>query len=216
MSLSQLEDDEIWRGMAEASEAMFGLARLYSVLPPENSPFALTEDARRQLLSHLATLDKLRTRFDDYFAELERRYFDDPSDDDADQDTNQDDAEEETDAEDEQRLDSVSHRPVPVEAISKPVEKKPMGFFRSLLNFKNMNDDPEQQQLAILFVAAAEDSNGQTELTNWIIRQPWSASETRTRIVHALSLVRVVAPPDTYARAKEIGETLHNASYRLG
>ena len=81
-----------------------------------------------------------------------------------------------------------------------------------------MNADPNQQLFARLFIEAAEsqDMKGQIELTNWLIRQPWSASETRNRIAHALSIVKIASVPATYARAKEIGRNLTEASYRLG
>jgi len=93
-----------------------------------------------------------------------------------------------------------------------------MGFFGSLFSVRKMNADPDQQLFARMFIEAAESNNvtRQTELTNWLIRQPWSPSETRTRITHALSIVKVSSVPTTYARAKEFGQLLHDASYRLG
>jgi hypothetical protein len=83
-----------------------------------------------------------------------------------------------------------------------------------------MNADPDQQQFAKLFIAAAEDpgARGKIELTNWLISRPWAANpkETRTRIGHALSIVTIASLPETYKRACEIGKELHMASYRLG
>ena len=90
-----------------------------------------------------------------------------------------------------------------------------MGFFGSLFGVSKMNADPEQQQFARLFIEAAE-SGSTVKITNWIIKQPWSASETRTRITHALSIVKISSVPATYQRAKEIGMDFHHASYRLG
>lgn len=93
-----------------------------------------------------------------------------------------------------------------------------MGFLSSLFGMKKMNADPDQQLFARMFIDAAEDHgvSKQIELTNWLIQQPWSPSETRNRIAHALSIVKVASVPATYTRAKEIGRTLHDASYRLG
>jgi hypothetical protein len=98
------------------------------------------------------------------------------------------------------------------------VRESAVGFLSALFGVKKMNADPDQQLFARMFIEAAEDSGiaKQIELTNWLIQQPWTPSETRNRITHALSIVKVASIPATYARAKEIGRTLHDASYRLG
>jgi hypothetical protein len=90
-----------------------------------------------------------------------------------------------------------------------------MGFFGSIFGLSKMNADPIQQEFARLFIEAAESGNS-SKLTNFIIRQPWSASDTRSRIAHALSIVKIASIPATYVRAKEIGKDFHMASYRLG
>jgi hypothetical protein len=93
-----------------------------------------------------------------------------------------------------------------------------VGFFSSLFGVSKMNADPDQQRFARMFIEAAEDPSmgRQIELTNWLIQQPWTPSETRNRIMHALSIVKVASVPAIYARAKEIGRHLHDASYQLG
>jgi hypothetical protein len=89
-----------------------------------------------------------------------------------------------------------------------------MGLFGSLFKVTRMNADPDQQHLARLFVEAAE--NGRhVQLMNWVINQPWNGRETRTRIAHALSIVKVAFLPATYARAREIGRPLFDASWRF-
>lgn len=93
-----------------------------------------------------------------------------------------------------------------------------MGLWGSLFGITRMNADPVQQQFAKMFIEAAEsnDFKKRIELTNWLIKQPWTPSETRTRIAHALSIVKVASIPATYARAKAIGREFNDASYRLG
>jgi len=76
--LSKLPDKELWGTMAEASDAMCGLAKLYIALEQPTS-----REAREQLRAHLGVLDKLRDRFDQYFYELELRYSDDEPETDA-------------------------------------------------------------------------------------------------------------------------------------
>lgn len=91
-----------------------------------------------------------------------------------------------------------------------------MGFLKALFGVKQMNADPDQQHFARLFIQAAEGQISTSELTNWLISRPWSPSDTRTRITHALSIVKIASVPETYNKAKEFGRLLHDASYRLG
>jgi hypothetical protein len=90
-----------------------------------------------------------------------------------------------------------------------------MGIFSALFGTSKMNADPAQQHLARMFIEAAgsNDLKKEIEITNWLIKQPWSAAETRNRIAHAISITKVASVPATYARAKEIGQRIHNASY---
>jgi hypothetical protein len=81
------------------------------------------------------------------------------------------------------------------------------------------NNDPNQQQLIKLLVAAAWDTGWSTNysaLTNFIIHVDWTPSETRTRIAHALSFIRFRVERDVYKRTKQIGRDFTEASYRLG
>jgi hypothetical protein len=83
-----------------------------------------------------------------------------------------------------------------------------MGLFGSLFGVSKMNADPDQQHLARMFIEAAEsgDMRKHVELTNWLIKQPWNASETRNRISHALSIVKISRfRPPTRARRKSDG-----------
>ena len=89
-----------------------------------------------------------------------------------------------------------------------------MGLFGSLFGITKMNADPEQQLFARMFIEAAETENS-VKLTNWLVRRPWSSKETRTRIAHALSIVKISSVPSTYNSAKEIGMRFHQASYEL-
>jgi hypothetical protein len=90
-----------------------------------------------------------------------------------------------------------------------------MGFLSSLFGVKTMNADPIQQQFARLLIEAAE-TGGQVQVINWLIQQPWSPSETRNRIAHAVSITKISSVPATYERVKQIGLQLTQASYRLG
>ncbi|HEY7243028.1 MAG TPA: hypothetical protein VH678_03995 [Xanthobacteraceae bacterium] len=75
MKITDLADEKLWRAMSDTSDAMSGLAKLYIIFPsPHDVSRRIEKDARLQLLEHLMVLDKLRSRFDDYFFELERRY----------------------------------------------------------------------------------------------------------------------------------------------
>ncbi len=91
-----------------------------------------------------------------------------------------------------------------------------MSLFGSLFGITKMNADANQQQCARLLIEAAEDPFKYVHLVDWLIRQAWPGSETRARIAHALSIVKVSSVPATYACAKEIARDLHEASYRLG
>ncbi len=88
-----------------------------------------------------------------------------------------------------------------------------MGFFASLFNAPKMNADPEQQEFARLFISAVEQGK-EVDLINWLVKRHWRASETRTRIAHAISIVKIASVPETYRRAKEIGLRINNETYR--
>jgi hypothetical protein len=90
-----------------------------------------------------------------------------------------------------------------------------MGFLGALFGISKLNADADQQEFARRLIAAAEEGR-HVELVNWVITRPWRASETRNRIAHALSIVRVSSVPATYQIAKEIGLELTHSSYRLG
>lgn len=88
-----------------------------------------------------------------------------------------------------------------------------MGFLSALFGTGKLNADPVQQQLAGLLIAAANGSGSRSDVTNFLIRSPWDASETRNRIVHAVSLPKMVCDAPTYVKVKKLGLELHNVSY---
>jgi hypothetical protein len=85
------------------------------------------------------------------------------------------------------------------------------GFLGMLLNMERWNNDPDQKQLVDRFIAEARGA-ANTDLISFIIRQNWSARETRNRIAHALSLVKQAAEPAVYKKAKNLGLTLMRPS----
>jgi hypothetical protein len=77
------------------------------------------------------------------------------------------------------------------------------------------NNDPNQHRLVQLFIKYGEGSVCAAELTKFVLYRDWSANETRQRILHALSIVKIAATPYVYQRAKEMGHTLHDVACRL-
>ena len=77
---------------------------------------------------------------------------------------------------------------------------------------KIRNRDPRQQRLARLFIDAVSDHSplaDRTEITNFVVKQfDWSKSETRSRVFHALSIVKASALPYVYERAKSLAQTI--------
>ena len=73
MKLSELTDEELWLAIAEVGEAMSGLAKLQKVLGLTAGLFAEI-DMGSKLGDRLEMMGKLRSRFDDYLAELKRRH----------------------------------------------------------------------------------------------------------------------------------------------
>jgi hypothetical protein len=96
-------------------------------------------------------------------------------------------------------------------------EKKMFGKF-GLRKTREWNNEPKQQELIRLIVAAAQDSSAYSALTKFIIQasMDWSPSETRDRLAHAISYIKWAVERDVYKRAKEIGRDFTLASYRLG
>jgi hypothetical protein len=86
-----------------------------------------------------------------------------------------------------------------------------MGFFGALFGISKLNADPDQQRIARLLIEAVEteDREKLVEVSNLIRQRPWSGSETRNRVAHAVSIAKVSSVPETYTRVKKIGELLH-------
>lgn len=73
-----------------------------------------------------------------------------------------------------------------------------------------MNADPVQQRLATLLSQAGQTGDPDNAIASQIIElvvdAGWSSGETGTRIAHALSMVKIGAPPPVYERAVHIGQ----------
>lgn len=87
-------------------------------------------------------------------------------------------------------------------------------FVVTTRKIKRWNNDEKQQQLVQFLVAAGRGDT--SPVTNFIIRQDWSARETRSRLAHALTVVPTVTDRATYEKAKDYAKMLHDASYKLG
>lgn len=93
----------------------------------------------------------------------------------------------------------------------------------------DLNNDAKQRKLVELFIAHGRGTSispvefvtthdGRTypmDVTNFIIVQDWTPRETRNRIAHALSVVKMTVEPPVYEKAKSYGRSLAEASYRL-
>lgn len=73
---SEVSNEDLWRTMAEMSDAMSGISKLYAAVPPVVDVFDRNFETKvvAELQVHLGALDRLRGRFDDIFFELEQRY----------------------------------------------------------------------------------------------------------------------------------------------
>ena len=80
-----------------------------------------------------------------------------------------------------------------------------MGFFSALFGVKKLNADPEQQALAQMFIDAAEGKIGTSDIHRHLIK---TASDVRSRINHALSMVKVFRP-DLYPAASAVGKQIY-------
>jgi hypothetical protein len=76
------------------------------------------------------------------------------------------------------------------------------------------NDDPAQQELVRLFIAAGRE-NSSSAVTHFVFGQNWSGSEIRRRIMHALRIVQETCEATIIERVKEIAWSLSEASYSL-
>jgi hypothetical protein len=99
-----------------------------------------------------------------------------------------------------------------------------MNFFQKIMfmlsgGVQRMNADPIQQQFAKLLITAAEGpgTSGEETLLHWLDSQPWAknSDDTRNRIAHAVSIVKISSLPATYQRVVRIAEGLHISSYDL-
>src|ERR1700719_2688625 len=79
-----------------------------------------------------------------------------------------------------------------------------MGLFGMLFGVNKMNADPDQQELAKLFIECVGRPLGGIEIRSWLAKKHWSNSEASNRVTHALSMVKVWRS-DLYPAAKRIG-----------
>jgi hypothetical protein len=76
----------------------------------------------------------------------------------------------------------------------------------------NRSRDPRQQRLARMFIEAVSGHVPSTdggEIINFVAKQfDWSKSESRSRILHALSIVKASALPYVHERAKSLAQSI--------
>lgn len=71
-----ISDGELWRGLADAGEAVAGLAKLYVVISDDVDPLddAQVKQARHLLGEHWKLIDRLNDRIEGYLFEIENRW----------------------------------------------------------------------------------------------------------------------------------------------
>jgi len=82
-----------------------------------------------------------------------------------------------------------------------------MRFLHYLFSMNELNADPDQQELAQLFIGYAENRKPWEDIFTFLEKHPWPRAERENRIVHALSTVKVYRV-DLYPIAKELGQLI--------
>jgi hypothetical protein len=80
-------------------------------------------------------------------------------------------------------------------------------FFRYVFSIPKLNREPEQHELAQLFIDYAEGRKHWQALFDFLEPRQWSRDVWDLRITHALSLVKVHRR-DVYPQACEVGQLL--------
>lgn len=91
-------------------------------------------------------------------------------------------------------------------------------MFGFLFKTSKWNREPAQRELATLILNAAVE-NADNKLISVNIRDVfkimnangWSMKETSDRCVHAVSMIKTMAPPNVYMAAKREGQALYQA-----
>jgi hypothetical protein len=89
-----------------------------------------------------------------------------------------------------------------------------IGFFRYVSSIPKLNREPEQQELARLFIDCAEGRKSWEAIFEFAVPREWSRDERELRITHALSLVKVQRR-DLYAIASEHGRAIMGSARQM-
>src|SRR5262245_27293938 len=89
-----------------------------------------------------------------------------------------------------------------------------IGFFRYAFSIPELNREPEQHELARLFIDCTEGRRSWEAIFDFLVPREWSRDERELRITHALSLVKVQRP-DLYAEASEYGRAILGSARQM-
>lgn len=86
-----------------------------------------------------------------------------------------------------------------------------MGFLSALFSTAKWNNDPNSKELARMLLEAAQErrSMNTRQLVHLISEAGWSRTETKNRLVHAVSMIKPIADQDTYETAREVCRDLY-------
>jgi hypothetical protein len=82
-----------------------------------------------------------------------------------------------------------------------------IGFFRYATSIPKLNREPEQHELAALFIDCVEGRKSWDSIFEFLVPREWSSDERELRITHALSLIKVQRR-DLYDEASEHGRSI--------
>lgn len=76
MKEEEVSDGDLWRGLADAGEAIAGLAKLYVVISDDVNLFdgAQAKQARHLLGEHWKLIDRLKESIEGHLFEIENRW----------------------------------------------------------------------------------------------------------------------------------------------
>jgi hypothetical protein len=89
-----------------------------------------------------------------------------------------------------------------------------IGFFRYAFSIPKLNREPEQHELAQLFIECAEGRKSWEAIFDFLVPREWPRDERELRITHALSLVKVQRR-DLYAIASEHGRAIMGSARQM-
>jgi hypothetical protein len=82
-----------------------------------------------------------------------------------------------------------------------------VGFFRYAFSIQKLNREPEQHELAQLFIDYADGRKPWEAIFEFLEPRQWPRDVRELRITHALSLVKVHRR-DVYPQASELGRLI--------